>query len=408
MKRAIILVIDALGIGALPDADQYGDPPGANTLANVATANSGLKIPHLTRMGLANIVPFQAGEQSTSPSASFGRMMEVSKGKDTTTGHWEIVGLVLETPFDVYPDGFPQELLNEFIKRTGCEGILGNTPASGTAIIEEYDAKHCETGYPIVYTSADSVFQIACNTSVVSLETLYDWCECARQILDENYNVSRVIARPYHQTEHGLKRLSGDRRDLAVIPHRPTLLNHIADAGGRVIAIGKIVDIFVGSGITHAIHTSGNTEGIELTKRAIEQTLDLEPLRQPGIDNEETKFDLIFTNLVDTDALYGHRNDAVGYGQALEEIDRSIPDFLDGLGEDDLLIITGDHGCDPTVPGTDHTREYVPLLVYQPGAAAENLGTLSSFSWIADTVLEWLGISTVVSGEQSCSQINPR
>ncbi|MEC8337139.1 MAG: phosphopentomutase [Planctomycetota bacterium] len=400
MRRAIIVVIDALGIGALPDADQYGDPPGANTLANVATANAGLKLPHLSLMGLANILPFQGAEQSNSPSASFGRMMEVSRGKDTTTGHWEIVGLALETPFDVYPDGFPQELLNDFMNRAGCEGILGNTPASGTAIIEQFDAEHCETGYPIVYTSADSVFQIACNTAVVPLETLYAWCESARKILDESYNVSRVIARPYKRTERGLERLSGDRRDLAVVPHRPTLLNHIADAGGRVIAIGKIVDIFVGSGITHAIHTHGNAEGIELTKKAIDQTLDLEPLRQPGIDNDKTEFDLIFTNLVDTDALYGHRNDAVGYGKALEEIDRAIPDFLSGLCEDDILIITGDHGCDPTVPGTDHTREYVPLLVYRPLAEANNLGTLDSFSSIAETVSQWLGISTVAAGPQ--------
>ena len=400
MKRAIILVIDALGVGALPDADQYGDPPGANTLANVATANAGLKLPHLSRMGLANILPFQGAEHSASPSASFGRMMEVSQGKDTTTGHWEIVGLVLETPFDVYPDGFPQELLEELMKQTGCEGILGNTPASGTAIIEQFDAEHCKTGYPIVYTSADSVFQIACNTAVVPLETLYTWCDSARKILDESYNVSRVIARPYHRTEHGLQRLSGDRRDLAVVPHRPTLLNRIADAGGRVIAIGKIVDIFVGSGITHAIHTRGNTEGIELTKKAIDQTLDLEHLRQVGVDNEDTEFDLIFTNLVDTDALYGHRNDANGYGKALEEIDRAIPALLAGLRENDLLIITGDHGCDPTVPGTDHTREYVPLLVYNPHLKAQDLGTLDSFSAIADTVSRWLEISTVAADSQ--------
>ena len=395
MKRAIILVIDALGVGALPDADQYNDPPGANTLVNVAKANSGLQLPNLGKMGLANILPVVGVEKSVNPTASFGRMMEMSQGKDTTTGHWEIVGLILDDPFDVYPDGFPQELLGKFVAQTGCEGALGNCPASGTAIIEKFDAQHCQTGYPIVYTSADSVFQIACNTAVVPLETLYAWCDTARTLLNESYNISRVIARPYHRTEAGLERLSGDRRDLAVVPHRPTLLNHIADAGGRVTAIGKIVDIFVGSGVTHAVHTKGNTEGIELTKKAIQKTLDLVDLRQPDVATDESDCELIFTNLVDTDALYGHRNDPVGYGQSLEEIDRAIPDFLSAMSADDLLIITGDHGCDPTVPGTDHTREYVPLLVYQPGATPSDLGTCESFSWIADTVSEWLGISTV-------------
>lgn len=395
MKRAIILVIDALGVGALPDADKYGDPPGANTLVHVARANSGLHLPNLGKLGLANILPVEGVQKSANPSASFGRMMEVSQGKDTTTGHWEIAGLILDKPFDVYPDGFPSELLDRFVQQTGCKDYLGNCPASGTAIIEKFDAQHCQTGYPIVYTSADSVFQIACNTEVIPLQTLYSWCETARKILDASYNVSRVIARPYHRTEAGLERLSGDRRDLAVVPHRPTLLNQIADAGGRVTTIGKIVDIFVGSGVTHAVHTKGNTEGIELTSKAIHKTLNLEALRQPGIDTEDAECELIFINLVDTDALYGHRNDPVGYGRALEEIDLAIPEFLTGLSTDDLLIITGDHGCDPTVPGTDHTREYVPLLVYQPGATPNALGTCDSFSWIADTVSEWLGISTV-------------
>jgi phosphopentomutase len=390
MKRAIIIVIDALGVGALPDAADYGDSPECNTLGNVARANNGLHLPNLGSMGLGNIIPVQGVPPVLQPTASYGRMAEASKGKDTTTGHWEIAGLVLDQPFRVYPNGFPYELLDQFVNESGCGGILANRPASGTEIIELYDAEHVATGFPIIYTSADSVFQIACNVDVVPLPKLYEWCEIARRILTEEYNVSRVIARPYHRTEAGLKRLNGERRDLAVTPPRPTILNRIADAGGRVLGIGKIVDIFVGSGITHAVHTSGNAEGLALTIQALRQTLPLTPLRQPEIDFDAATFELIFTNLVDTDALYGHRNDPIGYAKALEEIDQAIPSILNSLTLNDLLIITGDHGCDPTVPGTDHTREYVPLLVMSPGQPAVALGTVSSFAWIAEAIERWL------------------
>lgn len=390
MKRAIIIVIDALGVGALPDAADYGDIPECNTLGNVAKANNGLHLPHLGALGLGNIIDVQGVPPVAQPAASFGRMMEISRGKDTTTGHWEIAGLVLDQPFQVYPDGFPVELLEMFIAETGCGGVLGNCPASGTAIIEQFDAEHVATGFPIIYTSADSVFQIACNVDVVPLETLYRWCETARRLLTDEYNVSRVIARPYRRTESGLKRLSGGRRDLAVKPTKPTVLNRVVESGGRVLAIGKIVDIFVGSGITHAVHTGSNEEGLELTIQALKRQMDLSALRQPGITSDDAKCELIFTNLVDTDALYGHRNDPLGYGRALEEIDRAIPELLTSLSQDDLLIITGDHGCDPTVPGTDHTREYVPLLVACHSTPPQSVGTAASFSWIADTVERWL------------------
>jgi len=238
--------------------------------------------------------------------------------------------------------------------------------------------------------SADSVFQIACNVDVVPLGTLYRWCEIAREILTDEYNVSRVIARPYCRTEKGLKRLSKDRRDLAVLPPRPTVLNRVAEAGGRVLGIGKIVDIFVGSGITHSVHTDGNAEGLELTIKALRHRLDLSRLRQPGVNSDDAKCELIFTNLVDTDALYGHRNNPQGYGRALEEIDQSIPQIVNLLTHDDLLIITGDHGCDPTVSGTDHTREYVPLLMVSPALSPAALGTTPSFAWIAEVVERWL------------------
>lgn len=392
-RRAFIVVIDALGIGALPDHADYNDPPECNTLGNVAEACGGLHLPNLGRLGLGNIIPVKGVPAVQKPMASIGRMMEVSQGKDTTTGHWEIAGLVLDKPFKVYPNGFPADVMQQFVDETGCGGFLGNIPASGTAIIEQHNEEHVRTGHPIVYTSADSVFQIAVNTDVVSLDTLYSWCESARSILTDEYNVSRVIARPYFQSDDGLQRNSAGRRDLAVSPTKPTVLNQIADAGGQVLGIGKIVDIFVGSGITHSVHTGGNLEGLKMTCDTIERKLDMSQYREVGTTTDDADFELVFVNLVDTDALYGHRNDPIGYGKALEEIDTFVPRMLDGLNEHDLLIFTGDHGCDPTMPGTDHSREHVPLLVVQPGSVPSDLGTCSSFAWIADTVSEWLEVA---------------
>ena len=318
-------------------------------------------------------------------------MEEKSKGKDTTTGHWEMAGLISEKPFATFPQGFPKELIDKFIKETNCQGILANIPASGTAIITELNEEHHKTKYPIVYTSADSVFQIAVDTDLIPLETLYKWCEIARKILDkDNWNVSRVIARPYKVIDGKPTRISKDRRDYSMVPSH-TILNEIKDAGAKVIGIGKIEDIFSKSGVTHAIHTGSNKEGLELTLKAVKNELELDKIAYNNINiTQDAEF--IFTNLVDTDMLYGHRNDAKGYGKAIEEIDTYIDDIIENMTENDLLIITADHGCDPTVEGTDHTREYVPILVYKQNIEGKNLGLIKGFDYIAKTVKNWLQI----------------
>lgn len=385
MKRAVIIVIDSMGIGAMPDCREFDDIPECNTLKNVCEFNGGLKIPVLEKMGLGNIQDFKGISPVENPIAKYGTMVEKSKGKDTTTGHWEIAGLVSEQPFATFPEGFPKKLIDEFIEVTGCGGVLANCPASGTAIIEKLNDEHHKTKFPIVYTSADSVFQIALDTDLIPLETLYDWCEKARKILDEgNYNVSRVIARPYKIIDGKPTRISKDRRDYSMVP-KHTVLNEIKDAGGKVIGIGKIEDIFSKSGITHAIHTGSNREGLELTLKAVKNELDLEKIAYPDYKGGGD-FTLIFTNLVDTDMLFGHRNDAQGYGNAIEEIDSWLAKILPELHEDDVLFVTADHGCDPTVPGTDHTREKVPVLVYGHGVEPENLGEITGFDYIADFI----------------------
>ena len=316
-------------------------------------------------------------------------MHEISKGKDTTTGHWEMAGLVLDVPFRVYPEGFPGEIIDEFVQKTCCKGILGNYPASGTKIIEDLNEEHHKTGFPIVYTSADSVFQIAVDVDVVPLEKLYEYCKIAREILHGEHNVSRVIARPYHIVDGKPVRISKDRRDYSVVPPKPTVLNEILEKGGRVLGIGKIEDIFVKSGVSHAIHTGSNTEGLKLTLAAVKNELEMSSLRISEAE-KNPKFELIFTNLVDTDMLYGHRNDFKGYGTAIEEIDAFLPQIMYSMTEDDILIVTADHGCDPTVAGTDHTREQVPVLVYGKALEPENLGIKPSFAYVADTVRDWL------------------
>ena len=385
MKRAVIIVIDSMGIGAMPDCREFGDIPECNTLKNVCEFNGGLKIPVLEKMGLGNIQDFKGISPVENPIAKYGTMVEKSKGKDTTTGHWEIAGLVSEQPFATFPEGFPKKLIDEFIEVTGCGGVLANCPASGTAIIEKLNDEHHKTKFPIVYTSADSVFQIALDTDLIPLETLYDWCEKARKILDEgNYNVSRVIARPYKIIDGKPTRISKDRRDYSMVP-KHTVLNEIKDAGGKVIGIGKIEDIFSKSGITHAIHTGSNREGLELTLKVVKNELDLEKIAYPDYKGGGD-FTLIFTNLVDTDMLFGHRNDAEGYGKAIEEIDSWLAKILPELHEEDVLFITADHGCDPTVSGTDHTREKVPVLVYGHGVEPENLGEITGFDYIADFI----------------------
>lgn len=390
-KRAIIIVIDSMGIGAMPDCKEFGDTEKCNTLKNVCAFNKGLKLPNLEKLGLGNIQDFEGVNKVTNPIGQYGTLQEKSKGKDTTTGHWEIAGLVSEKPFSTFPNGFPKELIDKFIEETGCGGILANIPASGTAIIEKLNDEHHRTKFPIVYTSADSVFQIALDTDMIPLETLYNWCKIARRLLDEgNYNTARVIARPYKIIDGKPTRISKDRRDYSMAPPKKTILDKVKDSGAKVIGIGKIEDIFSKAGITHAIHTGSNKEGLELTLQAVKNELPLDKMIYPGVNITDSSREIIFTNLVDTDMLYGHRNNPEGYGKAIEEIDTYIEKILPLIGEDDLLIITADHGCDPTVEGTDHTREYVPVLYYSKGIEPKDLGLTLGFDSIAERISDWL------------------
>lgn len=389
-KRVIIAVIDSMGIGAMPDCRNFGDVPECNTLRNVCKYNHGLNVPNLEKMGLGNIQDFEGIKKTQNPIAQYATLTEKSKGKDTTTGHWEIAGITLDRAFATFPDGFPSEIIDKFIEETGCGGVLANCPASGTAIIEKLNDEHHKTKFPIVYTSADSVFQIALDTDLIPLETLYEWCKIARKILtDGNYYVSRVIARPYKIIDSKPTRISKDRRDFSIKPVRPTVLNEIKDQGGKVIGIGKIEDIFSKSGITHAIHTGSNKEGLELTLKAVRNELPVEDIAYVKGKTYNNKT-IIFTNLVDTDMLYGHRNDAKGYGKAIEEIDTYLDPIMSAMSENDLLIITADHGCDPTVEGTDHTREKVPVIIYSKNIKPANLGEINGFDYIAKIVREFL------------------
>ncbi len=390
MTRAIVMVIDSMGIGAMDDCRDFGDIPECNTLWHVANFNNGLKVPNMEEMGLGLLGDFKGIKKVDNPTGTVATLVEKSKGKDTTTGHWEIMGLVSERPFSTYPEGFPQELIEKFIEKTNCGGVLANIPASGTAIIEKLNEEHHSTKFPIVYTSADSVFQIALDTDMIPLETLYDWCKIARELLDEgDYNVARVIARPYKIIDGKPKRISKDRRDFSMVP-KHTYLDDIKNEGGKVIAIGKIEDIFSKAGITHAIHTGSNKEGLELTLKAVKEELPLEDIAyEKGKSYKDTE--IIFTNLVDTDMLYGHRNDPKGYGAAIEEIDTYVKPIIDAMKEDDLLIITADHGCDPCVEGTDHTREKVPVIVYSKTLpSGGNLGEMLGFDNIVNFIKDWL------------------
>lgn len=375
MKRVIIIVLDSLGIGALPDAGLYGDE-GSHTLCSVAAGVEELHIPHLVRMGLGCIDGVMCVPCTEHPSASFARLYEASKGKDTITGHWEIAGLWTEEPFQTYPDGFPDAFIAAYEKAIGRQ-VLGNYVASGTEIIEELGDEHEATGKPIVYTSADSVFQVAANTQVIELEQLYRMCETAREMLVGPWACGRVIARPYIKTEEGKRIRTSDRKDYAISPPQPTMLDVISENGQEVVGIGKISNIFNGSGITRSYPIKNNDHGMQETLRLM----------------RETFAGLIFINLVDFDSLYGHRRDAAGYAGALEAFDRKLAELLDVLREQDVLMLCADHGNDPGHPGWDHTREAVPLLVYgQNIAQGVNLGTRQSFSDIAATVLKYLGL----------------
>ncbi len=392
MKRVILIVIDSMGCGAMPDCKEYGDIPECNTLCNVAEKSGGLFAPGFQKLGLGNLGDVKGIEKNSNAIAQYGIMKEKSKGKDTTTGHWEMMGIILDKPFKVYPEGFPKEIIDEFIIKTNCGGILANYPASGTKVIEDYYEEHTKTKYPIIYTSADSVFQIAADIDVIPIETLYKYCEIARAILNDDYNVSRVIARPYRIINGKPERIGALRRDYSVEPFKDSTCDIILKNNGMVLGIGKIEDIFVGRGISHAVHTGGNTEGLQLTLKAVKNELDLKNLKTKKYDVNNYDKQFIFTNLVDTDMLYGHRNNYMGYAKAIEEIDTYIPEIIKNMTNDDLLIFTADHGCDPTVEGTDHTREQVPLLVYSKNIIPGRLSEINSFEYISQRIKDWLEI----------------
>jgi len=389
MKRVIIIVLDSVGIGELPDSKKYGDE-GSNTLGHIAGMVKGFRLPNLQKLGLANIDDVQLGpvEKIENPTAAYGKMAEQSAGKDTTTGHWEISGIILTKPFPVYPDGFPKELMEEFEKRIGRK-TLGYKPASGTAIIEELGDEHVKTGFPIVYTSADSVFQIAAHEGVIPIEQQYEICRIAREMLTGEHGVGRVIARPFIG-ESGSYTRTDRRRDFAITPPAKTILNVLQENGFEVRAVGKIEDIFNASGVTKAVHTHGNMDGVDRTLQWMEEDFE----------------GLLFTNLVDFDMLFGHRNNAEGYAKALMEFDERLPEILSRLKRDDILIITADHGCDPTTASTDHSREYVPLLVSGPNIKnGENLHTRSTFADIAKTTAEYFGVRNELCGTSFLKQI---
>lgn len=384
MKRVFLIVLDSLGIGEAPDAHLFSDE-GANTLKSLYKTGK-LSIPTLTAMGIGNIDGIDYIEKVKEPSAAVGRLRELSAGKDTTVGHWELAGLISKRPFPTYPDGFPENVIEKFERATG-RGILCNKTYSGTEVIRDYGHEHIRTGKLIVYTSADSVFQIAAHEDVVSPEELYKYCRAAREILVGEHAVGRVIARPFVTKEDGSFERTANRRDFSLEPQGETVLDAIKDAGLEVISVGKIKDIFAARGITDAIISHGNAEGMALTSKLL------------GRDFHG----LAFINLVDFDSHYGHRQDALGYTAALNEFDAWLKGFSSSLGKDDALIITADHGCDPSDNSTDHTREYVPLLVYGEGVSPKNLGTKQSFSTVGRLVAD---IFRVNFTPESCEAVS--
>ena len=379
MKRVFLIVLDSFGIGEMEDAEAYGDK-GTNTLRSVS-ASPEFAMPNMRELGLFNLDGVTCGEKAASPAARIARMKEASKGKDTTIGHWEIAGICSEKPLPTYPQGFPEEVLAPFRKATG-RGMLCNKPYSGTEVIKVYGDEHVRTGDLIVYTSADSVFQIAAHEEVVPVETLYEYCKQAREILQGEHGVGRVIARPFTGVCGNYTRTAG-RHDFSLLPPGVTMLDQLKEAGKSVISVGKIKDIFAGKGITEAIYTKGNEEGIERTLSYLDQDFE----------------GLCFVNLVDYDMLYGHRNDVDGYAKALTYFDGRLPQILDKLGEEDILMITADHGCDPgyTV-STDHSREHTPFLMYGKPVTPGNLGTRETFADIGATVLSYFGIKPAFRG----------
>lgn len=379
MKRVFLIVLDSFGIGEMEDAESYGDK-GTNTLKSVS-ASPEFAMPNMGALGLFNLDGVTCGEKTDSPTARIARMKEASKGKDTTIGHWEIAGILSKKPLPTYPDGFPKEVLDAFSRATG-RGVLCNKPYSGTEVIKVYGDEHVRTGDLIVYTSADSVFQIAAHEDVVPVETLYEYCRQAREILQGEHGVGRVIARPFIGTSGNYTR-TPRRHDFSLLPPAVTMLDQLKDAGKAVISVGKIKDIFAGRGITEAVYTKGNEEGIAQTLSYLEKDFE----------------GLCFVNLVDYDMLYGHRNDVDGYARALTCFDQKLPEILDRLREDDILMITADHGCDPGYKvSTDHSREHTPFLMYGRNVTSGNLGTRETFADIGATVLSYFGIKPEFAG----------
>ena len=387
INRAILIVLDSVGIGELPDAADFGDV-GSNTLGNIVKKCGGISLPNLSKLGLGKIDGINYLPVPEQVDGSYARMAEVSNGKDTITGHWELAGLQLKKPFPTYPDGFPQEVLDEFTRLTG-RGVLGNCAASGTEIIKQYGEEHIKTGKLIVYTSADSVFQIAAHEDIVPIDELYKICQIARHMLKDEHMVGRVIARPFVGEPGNFTRTS-NRRDYSAAPASDTILDKLSKKGLDVIAVGKIEDIFSKKGITKADHTKSNMHGVDMT-------IDFMKQQNKG---------LIFTNLVDFDMLFGHRNNAQGYKDALEEFDKRLPEIMDAMKEDDVLIITADHGCDPTTESTDHSREYVPLIIYGKSIKSDvNLGTRVTFADVASTLAEMFEVENVFPATSFYSEI---
>lgn len=389
--RIAVIVLDSVGIGELPDAPAYGDA-GAHTLGHIARSVPDVSLPNLRKLGLANIATIADWNPEAEPTGIYGRMAEVSAGKDTMTGHWELMGLRLETPFRTFPEGFPDALISAFEEETG-RSVIGNKPASGTEILDELGEEQMKSGAWILYTSADSVFQLAAHEDVIPLEELYDACRIARRLtMKDEYAVGRVIARPYVGSPGAFKR-TANRHDYAVKPPMPTALNALKGKGFDVISVGKIHDIFDGEGITKSNPTKSNADGIEKTL----------------VELRDSFRGLLFVNLVDFDSLFGHRRDPLGYARALEEFDRAVPSLLETLGEKDLLVITADHGNDPTHAGTDHTREYVPLLAWSPaferGAA---LGTLDTYADLAATIADNFGVSFTTHGTSFLNRLTTK
>ncbi|MGM7681413.1 phosphopentomutase [Cytobacillus sp. Hm23] len=387
-KRIFLVVMDSVGIGEAPDAEEFGDK-GANTLGHIAEHRGGLNMPHMAKLGLSNIEVIKGIDKAKSPLACYTKMQESSNGKDTMTGHWEIMGLNIETPFQVFPDGFPKELIDELESRTGRK-VIGNKPASGTGILDELGQEHMETGALIVYTSADSVLQIAAHEEIIPIEEQYKICKIARELtLDEKYMVGRVIARPFIGEPGNFER-TANRHDYALKPFGRTVMNELKDNNFDVIAIGKISDIYDGEGVTKSLRTKSNMDGMD-------KLVDSLKMDFTGIS---------FVNLVDFDALFGHRRDPQGYGDALEEFDARLPKVLENLKEDDLLIITADHGNDPIHHGTDHTREYVPLLAYSPSMKEGNqLSIRETFADIGATIAHNFDINMPKYGKSFLSEM---